>query len=404
MWMPSSYEEIERAIKAGNLQETEIFDAKREVPKQKPNKELAKDIVAMANDGGVLLYGIDEDENDQPIRSAPITLAGESERVAQVAATLIAEPLTPIIREFPDPQNPAVGYLMVAVPPSPRAPHMVLGGDYRYYRRVGKTSQPMPHGEVERLRDRRRRWERDIDEKIEETVFKLRYSDNPLYGYLYLLAWPVISDSGLLQRACGEDNLATLLNDVTQRAIQGLTLTHHLYPDLKPFVQWQQLEPGGYRAYMAENPRENPDRKPLRILDVQINSNGSAWLVFGRATEYQDDERGRVFYEDEVAGLTARFVKMLSELYERGNYLGQVDLGVRITNLAGASSEKVHSWISYENPPALEIQSYQHSSSHTAPELSADPINVARSLVGGLIEVVTQERYDPFVPGQPRSY
>ncbi len=54
MWTPSSEDEIISVVAAGNLIETSIFDAKRELPSN--SRELAKDVAAMANDGGVILY------------------------------------------------------------------------------------------------------------------------------------------------------------------------------------------------------------------------------------------------------------------------------------------------------------------------------------------------------------
>ncbi len=55
MWIPKSADEIERAVVARELHESSTFDAKRELGK---SKDIARDVAAMANDGGVLLYGV----------------------------------------------------------------------------------------------------------------------------------------------------------------------------------------------------------------------------------------------------------------------------------------------------------------------------------------------------------
>ena len=40
------------------------FYAKRELPSRNKNENIAKDIASMANNGGVLLYGVAEDDHE----------------------------------------------------------------------------------------------------------------------------------------------------------------------------------------------------------------------------------------------------------------------------------------------------------------------------------------------------
>ena len=73
MWVPRDASEIEEAARSGALEETTSFDAKAELPSSKKNADLAVDIAAMSTDGGVLLYGVAEDdsvfEDDDSIRA-----------------------------------------------------------------------------------------------------------------------------------------------------------------------------------------------------------------------------------------------------------------------------------------------------------------------------------------------
>jgi predicted HTH transcriptional regulator len=62
MWIPKDEEEIRNALLNHSIEEGPSFDVKREIPKS--NAEIAKDISAMAIDGGVLIYGIGEDEKN----------------------------------------------------------------------------------------------------------------------------------------------------------------------------------------------------------------------------------------------------------------------------------------------------------------------------------------------------
>jgi hypothetical protein len=76
----------------------------------------------MATRGGTLLYGVGEDEDDRPTVPQPFKLARARERVAQIVRTSISEPPDVQAREIPTNDNPSLGYLVVVVLPSQRAP------------------------------------------------------------------------------------------------------------------------------------------------------------------------------------------------------------------------------------------------------------------------------------------
>lgn len=116
MWTPKSEREILAAIEAGDLTETANFDAKAALPAKGKSKDLAIDVAAMATDGGTLLYGIGEDDNDRPTALQPFRLAGARERVDQIVRTSISEPPDVQVREIPTNDDPSNGYLVVAIP------------------------------------------------------------------------------------------------------------------------------------------------------------------------------------------------------------------------------------------------------------------------------------------------
>ena len=64
MWIPTDANELEGLITSGRLDESSVLDFKREQPAN--TKELAKDVAAMANDGGTLVFGIGEDAAGRP--------------------------------------------------------------------------------------------------------------------------------------------------------------------------------------------------------------------------------------------------------------------------------------------------------------------------------------------------
>jgi hypothetical protein len=145
--MPATEQEILAAIEAGDLIENASFEAKGALPAKGKSKDLAIDVAAKASDGGTLLYGVGEDENRRPSVAQPFCLAGVRERVDQIVRTSISEPSDVQVREIPTDDDPGLGYLVVVVPPSPRAPHMVtVGKEYRYYGRSATGNVPLTEG------------------------------------------------------------------------------------------------------------------------------------------------------------------------------------------------------------------------------------------------------------------
>jgi hypothetical protein len=82
-------EDVERAI-ADGLQESPWLDAKRELGKA---AEAAKDVAAMANEGGVLLYGVAEDDTGALAGIAPVqNLQRFGERIANAVRDCLHNP------------------------------------------------------------------------------------------------------------------------------------------------------------------------------------------------------------------------------------------------------------------------------------------------------------------------
>ncbi|HEX9990817.1 MAG TPA: ATP-binding protein [Chloroflexia bacterium] len=395
LWMPESAEEIERIVNSGTLEETEIFDAKRELPDQRKNKEIAKDVAAMANNGGVLLYGVDEDANGQPTVLNPIPLAGASERVQMVVHTSISEPLDVIIRERRLDQNKAEGYLLVIVPPSARAPHMVISGsDYRYYERKGKISVPMPEGEVARLYQQRQRWERDVNELVEKEMARPMLPPHSNFAYLHLFAWALSPQPRLFERARGTGAPQTLLDDLLRLSSGNDIVSWSYGPDFRSGKPWHRVT-NGWLCYLGSEPQQpNRVQYPQDALDIQVNDDGSARLFSGGAAE-----RRALFFarEDKVAGLTTRFVALLGNLYKRATYFGSVDIAIIITNIEGVISSSVYNVnFSENNPPPYDRPEYRCVERVAAPTMVEDPRGVAERFVMPWVEVLTQRRHSPF--------
>ena len=206
MWIPKTEEEIVEVVTSGSLEESAVFDAKRELPAKNKNLEIAKDIAAMATDGGVLIYGIAEDEDRRPTGPNPIPLAGQPERISVIVQTSIAEAPRIVISTIPTADDPSVGYLVVVVPASERAPHMVVAReDNRFYGRTATGNTVLTEAQVARLYERRHQWEVDGEALLAQEIERAPLSPRVGFGYLHLIAQPVSHREGFLDSALRDD-------------------------------------------------------------------------------------------------------------------------------------------------------------------------------------------------------
>jgi hypothetical protein len=400
MWIPKSEEEILAAIESGDLSETAIFDAKMALPARGRSKDLAIDVAAMANDGGTLLYGVGEDEHGRPTVSNPFELAGAAERVDQIVRTCISEPPTIEVQPIPTEASPGMGYLVVAVPPSPRAPHMVtVGEDHRYYGRSATGNERLTEGEVARLYERRRRWEIDREALLDEAIARAPIEAHDNFSYLHLVARPVVPDESLLDRAKGDQNVVQFLNTLFAAAISDEVFPSSYgkgySPDLADSNTFDRRADGWATSRgLGEDWQRYED--PGYVLDFEIHLDGGGRLFCGRAAQRYDD-LGLLLSENLVAGLTARFLRVLGGLYAAGAYLGPVDVGLAVTGLEGALSFKLSQNLTsrfFLQP--YDRTEYRRTERFLASILRDDPRSAAKKLVLPLTRAVTREQYDPF--------
>src|SRR5688572_28792973 len=152
-WVPVTEADLQAAIDGGLLEETHFLDLKEKLDAGRAaNKSLAKDVASFAVDGGVVIIGIAEDKEAGTFSRAPQELAGWAERIDQVARSVPDPPVLVQVREIPSEQFPGKGYLLIHVPESPLAPHMVDG---RYCGRSDKTNMVFDDAGVLRLHERR---------------------------------------------------------------------------------------------------------------------------------------------------------------------------------------------------------------------------------------------------------
>ena len=114
-------------------------------------RDAATDVAALANTaGGLIIAGIDEDDQARAAKAPGIALSEADERrIRQIVALQVAPmPVIDVIRAE-DPVWPGHGFVLIAVPRSPLAPHAVLVNEgLRYPRRNGATTRYLSEPEV----------------------------------------------------------------------------------------------------------------------------------------------------------------------------------------------------------------------------------------------------------------
>lgn len=180
--MPTTWQHIVDAAEAGILDETQWVELKAAIPPKSPaaNLELARDLAALAVEGGLLIVGI-KDSDGKAGEVCGTELAGLGDRIDQVSRDRIHPPLVVRPIEITDPDQAGSGCVLVLVDASSEAPHMVDG---RYWGRGATGKRPLTDSDVRKILDLNARNRLSAADQVTNFV-----EDNPLSssGCIYVL-------------------------------------------------------------------------------------------------------------------------------------------------------------------------------------------------------------------------
>jgi hypothetical protein len=400
MWIPKNEREIIDAACTGNLTETAIFDAKRELPGS--SKELAKDVAAMSTDGGVLLYGLGEDAQKRLTVLSPLPLAGVRERITSIVRTCIAEPPDiDVLPPIPTASDPSIGYIVVLIPASMRAPHMlVVDKDHRYYGRSATGNIILSEGEVARLYARRMRIEGNLDDDLGDVITRAPIPVTAGFSYLHILVEPVFSDRGLLERARaslpGDRTYQDYLGNVLLSSEMQNHFRNKYEPSLRSNSRWHRIVDGWETFYDGDR-TTSLEHGPDGYLRLEVLSSGRITLFCGRAAAKVNEHRSPLIFEELVAGLTSHCILIGGTIYDHSEYVGPVNVGVALTNLQGAKSfylvVKGHGEM--EAPPYPDAQ-YRRAERVPGYSLRPDCMAIAQRLLRPFLLTLCDNRHNPF--------
>jgi hypothetical protein len=387
--------DLTHMIQEGLLEEDHHTELKREIPSGKgANKELGRDLASLAVDGGVLYVGVDEGVEGQPPSLHAVELPGLPERVDQVARSVIKPPLGLAVRTIATSASPGHGYVVVTVPPSGDAPHMVDG---RYWGRGARTKESLADAQVRDILERRSR-ARDaalaglralVDR--DPTPPQLRQQ-----AHLFVLARPMFGPSDMLLRAFGDDSAAMWL---TSQILQGTPLAEPSKgsPDLGSTATTVSRRARGWAIHTYEIGisrqlqalRDDAAPTESGLLDVEFDEDGTVQLFCGRASDGRNG--ARVVLDQLVIGLTKRVFRCAQVVADAAGYRGPWLLGLAVTNLRGAVSR--HLTRSFTGiATAYSESDYFQTIEASYDELTANVDELVRRVYGRLDRALTGGR------------
>lgn len=308
-WTPASLEDVRTLIADGTLKEGHWLDAKADLAKAPGAKEeLARDLASFANDGGALLVGVREDRATGTSSVNPIDLAGLPELVDQVARSRSDPPLFTVCHPLADSETPGRGVLLIVIPPSASAPHMVDG---RYFARSDTTKCWMPDTEIARRHAVRTARQLTANQLIDAEIARdpVPAGDRQL-GHLYLVAQPLASPPDLATALIGSTELSNLVHSVTS-SVSPRSVSNWAYlKSREPRANGDGFPSYGMLGHQFRP--GSPDVKEADVLDLEIDDDGRVAFFAGGVTQlgrhaFADDPE--LMIRDQLAAeLTNSFV------------------------------------------------------------------------------------------------
>ena len=387
-WEPADADELARAAAQGLLQEGHHLDIKRELAGGSgQNREAAKDMASFAVDGGLVIYGVDEATT--PPSANPIPLAGLAERLEQIALTAIAEPLFVRTLVLPAAADPTKGFMVVAVPPSGRAPHMVDG---RYYGRGDKTKIVLSDSQVSVMHEQRVVRERATQGLAEAD---LRAAPIPSAdGILALVARPLASHTPLLEALSTSHDWHQRSLDLHQR----VAASDVPYAPSLRYATAVSRQPNGIRLSHGLNAagrvsaEGDAERNRRRVVELRLDEDGTVHLLSARAVEVR--EGWTWIFEKLIIGNTRHLVALCREIATLTGYRGGWHLSIAIDGLHGGVSWNLSD--RHLDSHVYSQNGYQRATTASAEELDAAPEGVVARLVGPLLRALGSERLPDF--------
>lgn len=389
--------DLRAALDRGQLVETERLDLKQELPPatDRGTRALAADLAALALGGGEVIVGVDE---GPPVALTPIVLAGQRERVEQIARHRVDPPVACTVSEIPSEMAGAGhGYLVITVPASPEAPHAV---NEAFYGRFGTTNSRLSAAEVRRHMRGTAETGPSIGDLLDRWIAADPIPEEERQqAHLFVVARPLDAEREMLQDAVGTEWESWTRREV----IDGRPRLDNAWsPDFGSLHRLDRVPDGWIASSEGRTERITDRLRESHLLVVEFGEDGSIRLFSARASDHTPE--ARVAIELIIGGLVRRALETCVAVTEATGYQGRWDVGVAVNHLAGTVSHfrLKNWWVDREDTPTYPDDEYRRTWSGTTSELRQDVDAVVERLVGPLNRTLSEGRAPlPRVPRPP---
>lgn len=399
-WKPSNEADLEAALQGGLLEETHFLDLKRQLgTTAAANKELARDLAQFAVDGGTLIIGIEEHPDGQTPTLSPVLLSGLPERIEQIARALPDPALAVSCDVIRSEADAARGYVLVNVPLSGTAPHMVEGV---YYGRGDKTRTRLSDVEVVRLHRLREDAEAAADRLLADYISRDPVpQDRRAQAHLFVVASPVTPRREMLLDAVhGESWHETFhrLADAGRRLGLGPEYDREKFaPDLTRAGSFGRRSDGAAltdsgltaaRELAGPAVAGAPSREDA--FELWLSEDGVIRLMNTRLSDQPPNAGEQMLLAEMIPILTRRVLQIAVAVADHSGYQGPWLLGFAATRIAGMGVWSDHPWGSSPGRVPQDQDEYRATTTAARSEMAESPGAVTNRLVGRLLRTIGQ--------------
>lgn len=344
-WIPKTADELVQALADGTLpHESAYYEYKQQLPHSSKNSDIAVDVSAMTVDGGVIVYGVAEDKSKVTFTPHPIDLSGVQDRISNTVVANVRERPAFVVRLLSVPDDTTKGFVVVEVPASPRAPHMVEVNDvYRFYGRVPGGNTKLTETEVSRLYERRRVTEDQGREIVDAAIAAAPIQPEPgVRGDLHVVLRPILGDNGIRLRAFDDEDGSGLA--------QAVINSHNA---LRFRLQWDphvaDILSGGHRSATLDGvtltnyPTSGSDGSPLlnyyarlEVLDNGLTRYFRAAIAGDETTSAGSGQLRFAIRDPAASQIIVHLAHVTGGFLRKAQYQGLVDVYVAILGGVGS--------------------------------------------------------------------
>lgn len=390
-WAPKTEADLQAAIDEGLIGESTYFDAKKELQTKGDNREFARDMASFANDGGTLIVGIAEVKAERRFFLEKQPLDGLDEKVNRISRTIPDPPLDIVTYEIPSQADPTMGYLVVHVPASPQAPHMVDG---KYFGRKNTTKDYLRDPEVAHLHARRAASEINAISLLHDEMVRdpLR-SHSSRQSHLFFVAQPLGRRRDMLLSLTNGDGSSGLDGGGASRKLirfvhdslrsapfstyPGLLHCNDAYRRARgAAVSTRNL--GNGRLFKPESERDH------NIIELQVFEDGGLRLYYSRLSDEVVSIGEHIVQDDDAVHLTRQFLAIVRAAAEYAEHSGNWVLAMGANRLMGRPSKSGMGRFG-DVGSRYDQHEYEQATSASLLELQRTPGVVANRLVSPLL-------------------